>query len=936
MTIDRLPLSPFTLRLLGVPDLRDADGVPVEPIAAQPKRMALLVRLALAGDDGISRQSLITLLWPELDDTHARNALRQSLHFLRRHLGAPAVRTTDERVALDAAHVACDTRQVEELLERGDNEAALARCAGRLADGLHVAGSAAFADWLDTERRRFARVLAEAAWRLADADEGGGRATEARRWADLAMAIAPDDEASPRRRAALDDRLADAGDAQARHCVAAQHEKALSFPWYQRPAATWGGFAAGVLLVLGSVGVSRLDATPPLVPERVAVLPFVVHGGPELAYLREGMVDLLAARLDGIPGLRVVDARLVLRTAGDVPGTGPDKVPLVATRLAAAHAVTGTIADSAGQLIVEASMFRADGRLEGSARSVAPSERELLGAIDAVARRLIEVRGAGDRDHLRQLAARTTSSLDALRAWLEGEQAFRAGRYVAATDAFQRAVLLDTNFAVAYFRLGLAAAYATAGQSDVSRTALPAALRHGDRLGAHDRLMVEALFDDWHGKGDSAPVLYKRAMAERPDDAEAWFAYADFLFHHGPREGTGLAATRPYFERALALDSGNLSAVVHLGRIAAIEGDHDRLRALALRERALRSAGAVPGEVAWIAAVARGESDTVAAMLEALSSASDEVATDFAWRAASYGGDPAVAVRVLQRRVEGDRPLHVRASNVLALAHFEMQRARPASAARLIDQVRSLAPVSALLAEGSLLWAAAPSPEALQAARFRLSRWRTSAGIGSPLEDHGAANRLAFAASQLDMATQAALGNDELLTRFVAICERQNARIPYEFESARQVDVWGRARHLLLSGDTAGALHLMEQRAHDPYPRGSVVFIAGVAHLERARLLAALGRVDDALQLLSTLPEENGHDAAVLPAVALLRAQLLAWRGDRAGAHREGERLLRMWRDAEPTERGRLDLVRRVMRGEQPRVIVRNGGGSGRVGSGGR
>ena len=41
---------PFELPCVrGVPDLRDAPGEPVEALLAQPKRLALLTRLAFAG-----------------------------------------------------------------------------------------------------------------------------------------------------------------------------------------------------------------------------------------------------------------------------------------------------------------------------------------------------------------------------------------------------------------------------------------------------------------------------------------------------------------------------------------------------------------------------------------------------------------------------------------------------------------------------------------------------------------------------------------------------------------------------------------------------------------------------------------------------------------------------------------------------------------------
>ena len=76
------------LRTLGAIDLRRDDGVEVRSILAQPKRLALLVFLAMAGPGTLVRRDrLLALFWPDADEDRARAALRDSLYFLRRSLG---------------------------------------------------------------------------------------------------------------------------------------------------------------------------------------------------------------------------------------------------------------------------------------------------------------------------------------------------------------------------------------------------------------------------------------------------------------------------------------------------------------------------------------------------------------------------------------------------------------------------------------------------------------------------------------------------------------------------------------------------------------------------------------------------------------------------------------------------------------------------------
>jgi len=80
------------LRMLGRLSLTAADGREMRTLLGQPRRFALLAYLAAATPPGFHRRdSLLALFWPELDQEHARTALRQALRVLRAALGAGAV-----------------------------------------------------------------------------------------------------------------------------------------------------------------------------------------------------------------------------------------------------------------------------------------------------------------------------------------------------------------------------------------------------------------------------------------------------------------------------------------------------------------------------------------------------------------------------------------------------------------------------------------------------------------------------------------------------------------------------------------------------------------------------------------------------------------------------------------------------------------------------
>src|SRR5438309_11864658 len=76
------------LRTLGAVDLKDSEGRELRPLLTQPKRLALLTYLALAGSSGFRRRdTVVALFWRGLVEEHARGSLRQGLRFLRRSLG---------------------------------------------------------------------------------------------------------------------------------------------------------------------------------------------------------------------------------------------------------------------------------------------------------------------------------------------------------------------------------------------------------------------------------------------------------------------------------------------------------------------------------------------------------------------------------------------------------------------------------------------------------------------------------------------------------------------------------------------------------------------------------------------------------------------------------------------------------------------------------
>jgi DNA-binding SARP family transcriptional activator len=187
---------------LGPIDLRHGDGRAIHSVLAQPKRLALLAYLALAGPGRLRRRDiLVSMFWPDQADDRARGALRQALRFLRTELGRRTlVSRGDEEVGVDPAGLRCDVGDFDAACDRKAWVDALALYGGSLLDGLFIAeASPEFDQWLEDERGRIRRRAVQAAWALVDGAERTGDRAGAVPLARRALALSPDDEAGVRR-----------------------------------------------------------------------------------------------------------------------------------------------------------------------------------------------------------------------------------------------------------------------------------------------------------------------------------------------------------------------------------------------------------------------------------------------------------------------------------------------------------------------------------------------------------------------------------------------------------------------------------------------------------------------------------------------------------------------------------------------------------------
>ena len=372
------------------------------------------------------------------------------------------------------------------------------------------------------------------------------------------------------------------------------------------PHLTWAraavGGAAAFLLLFGFAGlwvvvqdrgesflVRSADAA---VAPGIAVMPFSVSGeGGEV--WREGMMDLLSTNLDGVGGLRTIHTRTVLarwreRSLDD----GADLADVLdAARSSGARlALVGSAVALGPSVRLRAELFDLEEGREtpvGEANVEGP-EADILSLVDRlsidVVRRILQ-----DEDSAASLAtleSLTTSSVPALRAFLEGESLYRRADFAGATVAFRTAVREDSLFAMAHHRLSSTLGWSL-GDANEGNMHGRRARELASRLPPRDSTLLDTTDRAMGDTRDAGGVTDLRALSQRyPDDPEVWYWLGEVYNHRGANALVPVEEMGAAFEQAIALDSVFVPAYIHA--IESALSFHDMAKARRLYESSQR------------------------------------------------------------------------------------------------------------------------------------------------------------------------------------------------------------------------------------------------------------------------------------------------------------------------------------------------------------
>lgn len=508
------------LRALGAIDLRDSDGRELTSVLSHPKWVSLLIYLDVARPHGFHRRDrLIALLWPELDQSHSRNALSKAVHHLRRALGDEAIVTRGDEVTIDSNLVHSDVRELDQALRNRDNSHAFDLYRGPLGDGFFVDDAPEFERWLGVERDRIRNEVADAAWTEARKAKEANRFGDATSLARKAMALTPEDEPSLRRLMLFLESAGDragalrayedfsswlsselestpAPETQALHKrirqtdtphfvetvpetitsgppirAASPHIPATRPSWVRMAAIGAAVLATGI--IAASLTASKPSAKPTLDPRRVIVAPFENRtGSAEYDAVGAMAMDWISQAVASYGLVSVVDPRTYSETGTE---------PLVKSDSASRLRSLGLAARAA--LVVSGAFYREGGRLrfqgqlsnaanETIARVFIPVSASLdspTTAFDSVALQAVSAIAEATDSRLGALSrsGRHPPSFASYREYVQGVDAFGEHDGDEAHKHFMRAYAIDTTFTTALLNAGASSLNPWSGDDSV-------------------------------------------------------------------------------------------------------------------------------------------------------------------------------------------------------------------------------------------------------------------------------------------------------------------------------------------------------------------------------------------------------------------------------------------------------------------------------------
>ncbi len=384
-------------------------------------------------------------------------------------------------------------------------------------------------------------------------------------------------------------------------------------PSRRRGVVVAAAVTAGVVLaVLGFIGLrGGGSATVIASGDRLAVIPFSPSSEDSaLSRLGRDLVVLLTRNLDGVGDIEVVDHTTVLaKTGGSDRRYSLTEAAEIGRELGAATVVHGTLLRVADQVVLDVGLFETDGLEEiARASAQAPVNEPFVLTDETTWGLLRAIWKTGDAP-TPSVAAITTRSWPALRAFLDGESAITRGEWVKAAGHYAEAIAADTTFWLAHLRYRIANSWS--GGSGPPSEFVRSFAEIRDSLPTREQLQVDALLAP---SPTEAFAIRDRLISRYPSYVPGLLDQADRLNHIGPYYGRDIRESRELYQRILDIDPDFLPAYEHFAYVGWITRDAGLMRMAidSLRARDLQDVNFYGPAFNWIDLIAFWEGGAAA------------------------------------------------------------------------------------------------------------------------------------------------------------------------------------------------------------------------------------------------------------------------------------------------------------------------------------
>jgi tetratricopeptide (TPR) repeat protein/predicted Ser/Thr protein kinase len=267
-------------------------------------------------------------------------------------------------------------------------------------------------------------------------------------------------------------------------------------------------------------------------------------------------------------------ARAVGREDGSVDRT---IVTEVATRAGVGTMLLGQVSRVGTTLLATVTMVdAASGADLGTARAEGAGEEDLFTMAGSLGQQ-VRIALTGRSDAAGDLEQQLTSSVEAYRAYVRGQEAMQHRQFGDAAEILAEATELDPAFALANFWRAIALQWSF-GTGEEAALAMERSVAYRDRLPEDVRPVAEAGARYVRGQHEECLELFQEILREDPGNRVATYLLGEVRLHSSLHSDAREAAR--LFARALELDPGFTMVRDHLLAALVFDGRADQARAV--------------------------------------------------------------------------------------------------------------------------------------------------------------------------------------------------------------------------------------------------------------------------------------------------------------------------------------------------------------------